>query len=162
MKWTKPCAVAVMAFLFFTATAAAATDPALISQAKRAADSGLRYLRANQGEDGSWSGSVGITALALRAFLENRRPDWPALLSAHPRRRFAVVVRDNSTGIPADRIRRFDLAAVAARFTRPLAIRPVDHRRYGVFGFLLTETSADTAAELDAILHDDLRTYVTV
>lgn len=74
MNWTKPCGVAVMAFLFLTTPgAAAATDPALIGEAKRAADSGLRYLRTHQGEDGSWSGSVGITALALRAFLENRR-----------------------------------------------------------------------------------------
>ncbi len=48
-------------------------DPALHSQAKRATDNGLRYLRETQGEDGSWSGSVGITALALRAYLESHR-----------------------------------------------------------------------------------------
>ncbi len=56
------------------ATAAApAFDEKLREQAKRAIDRGLHYLRENQAEDGSWSKSVGITALALRAFLESPR-----------------------------------------------------------------------------------------
>jgi len=53
--------------------AADTVDKDLLEKAKRAADDGLRYLREAQAEDGSWSGSVGITALALRAYLENRR-----------------------------------------------------------------------------------------
>ena len=48
-------------------------DPQLQSKAKRATDNGLKYLRSQQAEDGSWSKSVGITALALRAFLESHR-----------------------------------------------------------------------------------------
>jgi len=48
-------------------------DKQLKSKAKRATDNGLRFLREQQAEDGSWSESVGITALALRAFLESRR-----------------------------------------------------------------------------------------
>jgi squalene-hopene/tetraprenyl-beta-curcumene cyclase len=56
-----------------TAIADPVMDPKIKSKAKRAADQGLRYLRANQAEDGSWAKSVGITALALRAFLESHR-----------------------------------------------------------------------------------------
>ncbi len=52
---------------------APAMDPDLRSKAKRATDEGLHYLREQQAEDGSWSGSVGITALALRGFLESHR-----------------------------------------------------------------------------------------
>ena len=63
---------AVLALVFVTAAAAPPADPGLVGKAGRAAAEGLGYLRANQAEDGSWSGSVGITALALRAFLENR------------------------------------------------------------------------------------------
>ncbi len=48
-------------------------DPALYDKARRSTDYGMRYLREQQQEDGSWSGSVGITALALRAFLESHR-----------------------------------------------------------------------------------------
>lgn len=48
-------------------------DPELRSKAKRAVDAGLHYLRINQREDGSWAGSVGVTALGLRAFLQSHR-----------------------------------------------------------------------------------------
>lgn len=48
-------------------------DEKLAEEAKRAIDRGLHYLRENQAEDGSWSKNVGITALALRAFLESPR-----------------------------------------------------------------------------------------
>jgi squalene-hopene/tetraprenyl-beta-curcumene cyclase len=53
--------------------AAGAIDPALKDRAKQAVDEGLSYLRAHQEKDGSWSGSVGVTALALRAYLESYR-----------------------------------------------------------------------------------------
>ena len=62
------------AFLVFNVSAADDTmDAELKNKAKRATDNGLRYLREQQAEDGSWSGSVGITSLALRAYLESRR-----------------------------------------------------------------------------------------
>lgn len=50
-----------------------AMNAALKEKAERMADDGLHFLRGTQAADGSWSQSVGITALALRAFLENRR-----------------------------------------------------------------------------------------
>jgi squalene-hopene/tetraprenyl-beta-curcumene cyclase len=48
-------------------------DAKIKDQAKQAVDGGLHYLREHQAEDGSWSGSVGVTALAVRAFLEAHR-----------------------------------------------------------------------------------------
>jgi squalene-hopene/tetraprenyl-beta-curcumene cyclase len=65
-------------FLFFSLISSAVAteanmDPDLKSKAKRATDNGLRYLREQQSENGSWSDSVGITALALRAYLESHR-----------------------------------------------------------------------------------------
>jgi squalene-hopene/tetraprenyl-beta-curcumene cyclase len=48
-------------------------DAEVRSRAQRAVDEGLRYLRNTQAEDGSWSRSVGITALALRAFVDSHR-----------------------------------------------------------------------------------------
>ncbi len=48
-------------------------DQGLRSKAKRATDEGLRFLREEQEENGSWMNSVGITAIALRAFLESHR-----------------------------------------------------------------------------------------
>jgi len=48
-------------------------DPILKKKAQRAIDRGLHFLREHQEEDGSWSKSAGITALALRAYLESHR-----------------------------------------------------------------------------------------
>ena len=70
----------VLAFVVTAAIAAPAMaaaeplmDPGLLSKGKRATDEGLRYLREVQEENGSWMNSVGVTALALRAFLESHR-----------------------------------------------------------------------------------------
>jgi squalene-hopene/tetraprenyl-beta-curcumene cyclase len=46
-------------------------DSQLRDQLLQTADSGIRFLRETQAPDGSWSKSVGVTALALRAVLEN-------------------------------------------------------------------------------------------
>lgn len=40
-------------------------------KAEQAVEAGLKFLRSSQAEDGSWSKSVGVTALALRAFLDS-------------------------------------------------------------------------------------------
>ncbi len=53
------------------AQAAGAMDPALRRRAVRAVAGGLHYLRGQQAPDGSLFKNVGITALALRAFLES-------------------------------------------------------------------------------------------
>jgi squalene-hopene/tetraprenyl-beta-curcumene cyclase len=52
---------------------AADQDPALISQAQRAIDNGLRWLRSVQKADGGWGGHLGITELALTAFARSHR-----------------------------------------------------------------------------------------
>ncbi len=64
---------ATLAFASRPAHAADTMDPALKEKARRSIDAGLHYLRGQQAENGSLSGSVGITALALRAFLESHR-----------------------------------------------------------------------------------------
>lgn len=46
-------------------------DPELRTAARKAVDAGIHYLRGTQAENGAWSRSVGITALALRAMLES-------------------------------------------------------------------------------------------
>jgi squalene-hopene/tetraprenyl-beta-curcumene cyclase len=53
------------------ARAADDLDPALRAKAEHAVDAGLAYLRKHQADDGSWSKSVGVTAIAVRGFLES-------------------------------------------------------------------------------------------
>ena len=66
--------LAVPAFAVLAAASAGAADkmdPQLLRRGRRAVAGGLHYLRGQQAADGSLLKSVGITALALRAFLES-------------------------------------------------------------------------------------------
>jgi squalene-hopene/tetraprenyl-beta-curcumene cyclase len=73
MKKLALLALAATLALAPAAQAADEMDPALKEKARRSIDAGLHYLRGQQAENGSLSGSVGITALALRGFLESHR-----------------------------------------------------------------------------------------
>lgn len=74
LRVVKHVLLAVALAVTTTAVAASDTmDSTLHAKAKRLVDDGLHYLRGTQAEDGSWSKSVGVTALALRAFLESHR-----------------------------------------------------------------------------------------
>jgi hypothetical protein len=116
---------------------------------------------------GGWCTTADLTAMGYGfnpylAFLNGARPDWPAIFASRRDRLYSIIVLDNSTGLEASQIMDFDHAGLAGRFFNPLEIRKVDHRKYGVFGFLFTETPADRRDELEAILHSDLREFVTI
>lgn len=69
--------------LFSQAIAGDMMNSGLKSKAESAAENGLKFLRGTQAEDGSWSKSVGVTALALRAFLENGHAEKDAGFIKH-------------------------------------------------------------------------------
>ncbi len=95
------------------------------------------------------------------AFLSGWQPDWPAICAQKPDHIWSIVVLDNTSGVPGPEVAAFDFEALVAEFHRVLDCRPVDHRRYPLFGFLFLETPVEKAAELEAILVSDLRKYVT-
>jgi len=75
MKLNKLLSVFFMALIVlpFNGQAETQMNPELKTKAKRAIDYGLHFLREKQEDNGSWSNSVGITAIAVRAFLESPR-----------------------------------------------------------------------------------------
>ena len=94
------------------------------------------------------------------AFLNGMRPDWPAICAGREGLLWSIVVLDNTTGVPGAEVASFDFESLRSRFHRVLDCRPVDHRRYPLFGFLFLETPAEETAELDTILVSDLREFV--
>jgi squalene-hopene/tetraprenyl-beta-curcumene cyclase len=66
-------ALAALLALSATARADGGLDPALRTRTEAAIERGLAFLRTRQAPDGSWSKSVGVTALDLRAFLTSPR-----------------------------------------------------------------------------------------
>lgn len=114
---------------------------------------------------GGWCTTADLTLLGYGlnpylAFLDDQRPDWPAIFAARRGLLYSLIVLDNSTGLAADQIRGFDHDRLAAWFTRPLEIRRLDVQETGVFGFLFTETPAHRRGELERVLHSDLREFV--
>ena len=63
----------LVGLLPFSVQSESTMKPELKEKAKQSIDLGLHYLREHQDENGSWSNSVGVTGLALRAYLESPR-----------------------------------------------------------------------------------------
>ena len=116
---------------------------------------------------GGWCTTADLTILGYGlnpylAFLNDERPDWPAIFATRRDKLYSLVVLDNSTGVDPRQIAGFDYQRLATWFTRPLEIRPMDLQQTGVFGFLFVETPADRREELERVLHSDLREFVRV
>ncbi|MDY0185242.1 MAG: ATP-grasp domain-containing protein [Desulfuromonadaceae bacterium] len=114
---------------------------------------------------GGWCTTADSTAMAFGfnpyvAYYTQQKPDWSTILQGKDATVNSMVVLDNSTGLAPDEIVAFDYAALASEFERVLELRPIDYRRYNVFGFLFSATRGDNMLELERILQSDLREYV--
>ena len=67
------CVLIGAPFFSSAALAQAGMDPALVTKAKKAVDKGLRYLRGQQDDNGSYGNHVGLTSMVLMAFGESHR-----------------------------------------------------------------------------------------
>jgi len=95
-------------------------------------------------------------------FLRGERPDWGGILADKAGVNFSIVVLDNSTGFEPERILDFDYSRLLEKFTKPLELRKIDHRKFGVFGFLFVETGDEDSGELESILRSDLREFINI
>ena len=93
-------------------------------------------------------------------FFKSRRPDWEQIFKSRKANKYSVVVLDNNSGLNESQIKSFDYELIAKDFDKVLELRKVDFRRYGVFGFLFTETPEGKEDELTRILNSDLRKYI--
>jgi hypothetical protein len=95
-----------------------------------------------------------------RFFFEERAPDWDRILREDTGRRYSMLIVKRPEGIdPAD-IAGFDADRFLATFTSPIEWRPVDFRRYPVFGFLFAETDDSTGDEIERFLRSDQKEFV--
>ncbi|MBW3469444.1 ATP-grasp domain-containing protein [Arthrospiribacter ruber] len=94
------------------------------------------------------------------SFFESQRPDWNKIFEIRQEKTYSLILLDNNSGIPFEEIAYFDFGLLAKDFERPLHIRKVHMEKYGVFGFIFTETGKGNEQELQRILHSDLRSYI--
>lgn len=91
-------------------------------------------------------------------YLNNRRPDFDALLRGREGKIYSMVILDKPKSLPPSSA--FDYEGLAARFGKVLELRKVDVPELPAFGFVFTETDAAHTEELDAILHSDLSEFL--
>lgn len=130
-------------------------------------DGSILPIEVNPMRFGGWCTTADLTHHAFGinpyvCYARQEPPDWTDILAKQADDLFALVVLDNSTGIPASKISAFDYDALLTRFENPLELRKFDVADYGIFGFLMTRTRPDNMAELTAILHSDLSEFVTM
>jgi hypothetical protein len=132
---------------------------------RRGNDGDLLPIEVNPMRFGGWCTTADSTygAYGFNPYLyyySQKIPDWNEILKGKEDKIFSIVILDNSTGISVDKIKSFDSEKLISCFEKPLEFRKVDHKEYPLFGFLFTETRVDNFAELDKILHSDLKEFV--
>ena len=133
---------------------------------RRDAEGTLFPIEVNPMRFGGWCTTADLSfhAYGLNPYLcyyAQETPDWPALLEGKEGKLFSLVVLENSTSIPGDRIQSFDYEKVWAMFENPLELRKIDFKEYPVFGFLFAETRAGRERELGNVLNLDLNELVS-
>ena len=91
-------------------------------------------------------------------YLDDRRPDWEALLAGKDGNIYSLIILDKPAGTP-DGV-DLDYQKVAADFTDILHIRKTDFPGSPVFAFLFTRTPSENKAELERIMRSDLTEYI--
>lgn len=93
-------------------------------------------------------------------FFYSKKPDWESIFQSRKGKKYSLILLDNTTGYKPEEIERFDYDALLADFERPLQLRKIEMDKFGVFGFLFTETSIERESELKEILHSNLKKYI--
>lgn len=116
---------------------------------------------------GGWCTTADLTWFAYginsyEFFFRSKKPDWKAIFANRKHKKYSLILLDNQSDVAQEHIAYFDFEALAGDFENPLHVRKVNMDKFGVFGFLFTETSKGNEKELEDILHSDLKEYMVL
>lgn len=116
---------------------------------------------------GGWCTTADLTWFAYginsyEYFFKSQKPDWEKVFKGRENKKYSLILLDNQSDVPQEAIAYFDFDVLAKDFENPLHVRKVNMDKFGVFGFLFTETSEGNERELDEILHSDLKKYMVL
>ncbi len=116
---------------------------------------------------GGWCTSAELTHYAFgfnpyEYVMLGKSPDWDQILENHSGNRFSIIILNNNSGMEASEVKSFDYEKLTAKFEKVLELRKVDARRFHIFGFVYVESKPDNFAELENLLHSDLREFIRV
>ena len=134
---------------------------------RRNSAGGLYPIEVNPLRFGCWCTTPDLTYLAYGFnpylyYASQLKPDWSEILKGKDEKLYSIIILDNSTGIPSERISSFNYEKLLADFEKPLEFRKFDYQEYPVFGFLFTETTEKNRSELQYILNSDLIEYINI
>jgi hypothetical protein len=114
---------------------------------------------------GGWctTGDISWYAFGINSynyFLNGKVPNWNEIFKNNSNKLFSLIVLDNNSGINTNEIKSFNYDLLLKDFENPLEIRKVNYKKYGVFGFLFTQTSLENQQELNSILVSKLTNYI--
>lgn len=95
-----------------------------------------------------------------RYFLEQLEPEWDKILAHREGKNFCLVILNRSAEIDSKYVKSFDYERLLSDFEKPLELRKADQEKYGLFGYLFTETKDSSWSEIEKILKSDLREYI--
>ncbi|HKK33003.1 MAG TPA: ATP-grasp domain-containing protein [Desulfomicrobiaceae bacterium] len=95
-------------------------------------------------------------------YLDGKTPDWESILAKREGKAVGVLVADVAADVDCSSITRVDYEGFKARFSTPLELRPIDVRKYPVFAFLFAEVPEDDPKDFQALLHSDLKEFLTI
>jgi hypothetical protein len=114
---------------------------------------------------GGWCSTADSTAMAFGfnpyvSYFKREIPAWDTIFARKDDTLHSIVVLDNSSGIEATQIQRFDYARLRSKFENVVELREIEYKAFDVFGFLFSATRPDNMAELEYILGSDLSEFV--
>jgi hypothetical protein len=96
-----------------------------------------------------------------RYFLKQLEPDWDKILADKEGKNFCLVILNKPAEIISETVKAFDYEKLLSDFEKPLELRKADHEKYGLFGYMFTETKDSSWSEIERILKSDLKEYIT-
>ncbi len=116
---------------------------------------------------GGWCSTPDLSQYAwnmniYEMLVNQSQPDWSNTTHEQPDRVYALVVLNNSTGTPGNKIKGFDYKRLLKQVQNPLELRKTDYAKFPLFGFLMCSVPGDDLGELYDLLHSDLKEFVTL
>ena len=116
---------------------------------------------------GGWCTTADLSYFAYgfnsyQYFLNGTKPNWKELFKKGKNKKYSLILLDNNSGIPENKIASFDYDLLLSDFENPMELRKVDYNEYPFFGMVFVETSLENEKELDQILTSDLKKYIKV
>ena len=136
-------------------------------EVRRSANGLYMPIELNPGRFGGWCSTADLSYLAFGinpyvAFYQQRSPDWQRALEDVSEANHCLIILDNSTGHPGKAIESFNFEALKSQFEHIHDVRPVNHERYSLFGFVMVEVDPNRMGPVHRILNSDLTEFITM